>query len=145
VDFKEKIKVLLLQLVLFGFQFRSSFSGLDSITQICVIFLFVLVVSVFSLSFRYLLPRFHPRTDFLWSAANPTHAGRLHGFGPASPLNDFRFLYLIFSAAVTGLHSQLLAAPDLCSDFPVFLFRSASLGSQFGPVAGPCPQLGLGI
>jgi hypothetical protein len=35
--------------------------------------------------------------------------------------------------------SQLLAAPDLCSDFRVFPFRSASLGSQFGPVAGPCP------
>jgi hypothetical protein len=34
---------------------RSHFSGLDSIAQICVVFLFVLMVSVFSYSFRFSL------------------------------------------------------------------------------------------
>jgi hypothetical protein len=41
--------------VLFGFQFRSHFSGLDSIAQICIVFLFVLMVSVFSCLFRFSL------------------------------------------------------------------------------------------
>jgi hypothetical protein len=51
------------------------FSGLDSMTHICVVFLFVLVVSVFTFSFRFSLSKFHPHTDSLRSAANPTHAG----------------------------------------------------------------------